>query len=161
MLSNRLSRRAALALALGLAGCGLRPVQNGGGDLYGTIGFDTPGTVAGFRLRTRLEERLGRSTAPDLTLRVRLSSRQRAAAVASDGDTVRSNLVGTATWSLQSAATGAIVDAGEVEAFTSFSSTASTVATQATRDDAEARLSVLLADMIIARLLARATQGDP
>lgn len=138
---------------MGLAGCGFVPVYGSGQAYRGRIRYETNASVAGFRLRERLEDRLGRSAAPEFVLKTTVRSRQRAAAISSDGDTSRFNLIGTATWSLVAAESGRMIDRGEVEAFTSYSATGSTIATQATRDDAQARLSVLLADQIVSRIL--------
>ena len=113
-------------------------------------------SVAGFLLRERLQDRLGRSAAPEYLLETAVQSRQRAAAITAEGDTSRFNIIGVATWSLTNTDTGQKVDEGQVEAFTSYSATGSTIATQATRDDAEARLSVILADLIVSRILLRA-----
>ena len=142
-----------LITLMGLAGCGFAPIYGGDDGLRGQIAYQTEESVAGFRLRERLEDRLGRSAAPRYTLKTTVQSRQRAAAITSDGDTSRFNLIGHATWSLQEVATGQVIDRGEVEGFTSYSATGSTIATLATRDDAEARLSVILADLIISRVL--------
>lgn len=142
-----------LITLMGLAGCGFAPIYGGDGGVRGQVSFETDESVAGFRLRERLEERLGRSASPRYTLETTVSSSQRAAAITSEGDTSRLNIVGKATWSLVSLETGQVVDSGEVEAFTSYSATGSTIATQATSDDAEARLSVILADLIVSRIL--------
>ncbi len=142
-----------LAGLTALAGCGFAPIYNDGPALRGQIAFSANDTVAGFRLRERLEARLGRTAAPQYELTARIRQSQRAAAITSDGDTARFNIIGSASWVLTDTATGARIEAGEVEAFTSYSATSSTVATQSTRDDAEARLAVILADMIVSRLL--------
>ena len=153
MSSNLIPRRTVLVGLFGLAGCGFAPVYGGGKGFKEKVTFETGESVAGYRLQERLEDRLGRSTAPEYVLRVRLRSRQRAAAITAEGDTSRLNIVGTASWSLRSVSDGKQIDEGEVEAFTSYSATGSTIATQATRDDAEARLSVIFADLIVSRLL--------
>ncbi|EBA11246.1 lipoprotein, putative [Roseobacter sp. CCS2] len=138
---------------MGLAGCGFAPIYGDGSALKGQVLFETDESVAGFRLRQRLEDRLGRSTAPRYALKTTVRASQRAAAIASDGDTSRFNVIGTATWSLVSLDSGQVIDGGEVDAFTSYSATGSTIATQATRDDANARLSIILADLIVSRVL--------
>ena len=143
---------------MGLAGCGFAPIYGGEDGLRGRVSYETDESVAGFRLRERLEERLGRSTAPQFTQKTTVQSSERAAAITSEGDTSRLNIIGTATWSLVSLESGQVVDKGEVEAFTSFSATGSTIATQATRDDAKARLSVILADLIVSRILILGTE---
>ena len=87
-----------------------------------------------------------------------MRSSQRAAAITSEGDTSRFNIVGAAKWSLIVLDDGNQIDGGEVEAFTSYSATGSTNATPATRDDAEARVAVILADLIVSRVLIRAAE---
>lgn len=109
----------------------------------------------GFRLRDRLEERLGRATAPTFALDVQLGQALTPATITVDGDTTRFNLVGTADWVLRSAA-GSSLTSGQVETFTSYSATGSTVATEAAATDAAARLSVALADLIVSRLILAA-----
>ncbi|MDP5086361.1 MAG: LPS assembly lipoprotein LptE [Yoonia sp.] len=153
MSSDRIPRRILLAGLLALSGCGFVPVYSDGAALRGQISFTANDTVAGFRLRERLETRLGQSTAPRYQLSARVSQSQRTAAITSDGANTRFNIIGRATWALTENATGSRIGAGEVEAFTSYSATSSTVATQSTKDDAEARLAVILADMIVSRIL--------
>jgi LPS-assembly lipoprotein len=143
---------------MGLAGCGFAPIYGGDTGLRGRIAFETDESVAGFRLREELEKRLGRSAAPEYVLKTTVRSSQRAAAITSEGDTSRFNIVGTATWSLIALDDGNQIDGGDVEAFTSYSATGSTNATQATRDDAEARAAVILADLIVSRVLIRAAE---
>lgn len=155
---DRIPRRLVLVSLMGLAGCGFVPVYGQDDGLRGRVGFETDETVAGFRLRERLEERLGRSGAPQYLLRTSVQSRQRSAAITSEGDTLRLNIIGTASWTLEATGSGESIAEGEVEAFTSYSASASTIATQATRDDAEARLSIILADLIVSRLLVLAPE---
>jgi LPS-assembly lipoprotein len=115
--------------------------------------LDTPETVAGFRTGEQLEKRLGVAHDPRYLLRVRPSGGRRAGAITSDGDTVRFNVIGSASWSLRDLRSDKVIEAGKVESFTSYSATGSTVATQAAETDANSRLSVTLADMIVSRLL--------
>lgn len=146
-------RRLVLVALLGLAGCGFAPIYGAGDGLKGTIAYEADDSVAGFRLRERLQDRLGRSEAPTYTLTTTLRSSQRAAAITAEGDTSRFNIIGAAAWSLTDIASGEVLDEGEVEAFTSYSATGSTIATQSTRDDAQARLAIILADQIVSRVL--------
>ncbi len=138
---------------LAATGCGFAPVHRDGGKLRGLLDFDTPETVAGFRTREQLEKRLGVAQNPRYVLRVRPSGGRRAGAIRADGDTVRFNVIGSATWSLRDLRSNKVVETGKVESFTSYSATGSTVATQTAETDANARLSVTLADMIVSRLL--------
>lgn len=153
-------RRLVLVALLGLASCGFAPIYGTGDGYRGTIAYEADDSVAGFRLRQRLEDRLGRSEAPNYTLTTTLRSSQRAAAITAEGDTSRFNIIGAAAWTLTDIASGEVLDEGEVEAFTSYSATGSTIATQSTRDDAEARLAVILADQIVSRVLLQAP-GQP
>lgn len=143
---------------MALAGCGLTPVYGTNGQaniLRDAVSFSAPDTVAGFRVRGRLEERLGRATAPKYALDVQLGQNLTPATITVDGDTTRVNLVGTADWVLRSAA-GSSLTSGQIETFTSYSATGSTVATEAAATDAAARLSVALADLIVSRLILAA-----
>ncbi len=153
MSSDRISRRAAALGLLALGGCGFAPVYGDGSALRGLVTFQTDETVAGYRLRERLEQRLGVTQNARYELRVALSQNSQPAAITAAGDTVRFNVVGRADWSLRAIATGQIAAEGKSESFTSYAATGTTVATQAARTDATARLSVALADMIVSRLL--------
>ncbi|MCK0096975.1 LPS assembly lipoprotein LptE [Yoonia sp. F2084L] len=153
MSSNPITRRATLISLLGLMGCGFAPIYGAGNGLRDRVRIEADDSVAGFKLQERLEARLGRSSAPQYVLKTTVRSSERAAAITADGDTSRLNIIGTATWSLVDIARDETIESGAVDAFTSYSATGSTIATQATRDDAEARLSVILADMIVSRVL--------
>ncbi len=139
---------------MGLSACGFTPIYSGESVFRQNTAFVSDDTVAGFRLREQLEERLGRTDTPKYLVSTQISLNQRSAAITSDGDTSRFNVIGTATWTLRDAATNARIETGTVETFTSYSATSSTIATQATQDDAVERLSIILADMIVSRLLA-------
>ena len=138
---------------LALAGCGFAPVYGDGGGPRGMFTYQTPDTVAGYRLRAQLEQRLGMPANPRYALSVTLSESSQPAAINATGDTTRYNVIGRANWALKDADSGEEVDAGSVETFTSYAATGSTVATQAASEDATARLSVALADMIAGRVL--------
>ena len=150
----RLPRRAALAGLLALAGCGFAPVYGTGDALRGTLAYEAPETVLGYRLIERLEDRLGSPRDARALLRVGLSVGQGAAAIDAEGDLVRFSVNGAADWAVVGPE-GVEAD-GRVTAFTGYSATGSTVATAAAQRDAEARLAVILADMIVAQVLMRA-----
>ena len=156
MLWHKPNRRSVLAGALALGGCGFVPVYGTNGTanaLNGAIRFQTPLTVAGSRLRSQLEDRLGATTAPQFTLTVTLDIQRDSVAITEDGDITRFTLPGIAIFALRSDA-GDTVAQGTVSSFTSYSATGTTVATQVAEEDAEARLAVILADRIVTRLLA-------
>lgn len=160
--SPQLPRRTAFAgllATLSVVACGFSPAYAPGAPatlLRNTVALDTPDTVDGFRLRDRLEARLGRAETARYTLNVTLSVTRTAAGVSRTQTTTRYNLPGTATWALRDIATGSVVADGTVDAFTAYSATGTTIATQAAATDARARLMVILADQIVARLIALA-----
>lgn len=140
---------------MALAGCGFSPVFGTGGTasvMRGAIDYDTPATTAGFAMRQRLEDQLGLTQTARFQLRTTLTQTTEAAAVTPSGDTTRFHLRGTSGWELATL-DGTVLGAGDVQSFTSYSSTGSTVATQAATDDARDRLSVALADLIVAQVL--------
>lgn len=138
---------------LALGGCGFVPVYGDDTALRGRIAYETGATVGGFRLRERLEQRLGVSDTPAYVLRATITDQRRSSAITTAGDNTRFNVVGNVAWVLTDAATGAVAAQGSHETFTSYSATGSTTATQAAETDATARLSAALADMITSRLL--------
>jgi LPS-assembly lipoprotein len=147
------SRRLFLLGLMALGGCGFAPVYGDDTVLRGQIAFETRGTVPGFRLRERLEQRLGVADAPVYVLRAQITDRRRSLAITTSGENQRFNVVGTVTWVLTHATRGETIADGRHETFTSYAATGSTTATQAAETDATARLSVALADMIVSRLL--------
>lgn len=158
MLSDRPARRTVLLGLLGLAGCGFAPIYGDGAATQGAFTFETDDSVIGFRLRARLEDRLGQSGSAKFVIKTSLDTSERAAAITEDGDTSRLNVIGAANWSLTDLTTNQQIETGKVEAFTSYSATGSTVATQTAKDDARARLALILADMIVTRVML-ATAG--
>ena len=148
---------------LALAGCGFTPAYGPGGSgerLRGRLAVEAPDTVDGFRLRTRLEDRLGRAEGPQAVLTVEPSVEAVEAGITPEGAITRYNLQGRAAWRLDSAA-GLTLAQGEVTAFTGYSATGTTVATRAAEEDARERLSVILADEILARLLLLPPEALP
>ena len=150
-----LSRRASLLGLLAFAGCGLTPIYGTGGQaqvLRNAVAFTSPNTVEGFRLRERLEERLGRASEPRFDLSVTMSKDAAPATITPEGDITRFNINGTAEWAL-SDKTGQTLGTGTVSTFTGYSATGSTVATQTAANDAADRVAIALADLIAARLI--------
>ena len=161
MSSDLISRRAAVLGLVALAGCDFAPVYGQNTALRGLVTYETEDSVAGFRLRERLEQRMGVAQSPRYGLAVTLSESTQPAAITADGDTVRFNVVGKAKWTLRTLDTNGKVAEGTSESFASYSATGSTVATQAASADARARLSVALADMIVSRLLILSSDLAP
>ena len=152
-------RKIALIGLIALVGCGFEPVYGTNGKataLRNAVSFSAPDTISGFRLRDRLEDRLGRAITSKFTLTIKIEQSLRPATITTDGDTTRFYLVGSAVWVLRDTL-GASLTSGSVETFTSYSATGSTVATEAAAKDADSRLSVALADLIISRLMLAAS----
>ncbi|MEL6607567.1 MAG: LPS assembly lipoprotein LptE [Pseudomonadota bacterium] len=149
------------ALAIGglavLAGCGFTPAygpSGGAGALRNSVQVAEPDTSAQFALVTRLEQRLGQPEAVAYTLDFSLNVDSDGVGITSTQTTSRFNLIGTAQYALTDATSGASVDTGVVRGVVGYSNTGTTIATDAARDDAYERLMVILADQIVARLIA-------
>ncbi len=151
-----MDRRAALLSLVAVSACGFAPVYapgNAASALRGATAFEAPDTVAGFRLRARLEDRLGRSSAPQYNLRVDLDIGEDSVAITPEGDITRVTLPGAARYALTNS-DGILRTSGQVNSFTSYSTTGTTVATGAAANDARDRLAIILADLIVTRLTA-------
>jgi LPS-assembly lipoprotein len=150
-------RRALIGSLLGLAGCGFTPAYAPGGTgtvLDGQVVITAPETPLGFFTLDRLERRLGRpGAAARFALTVTPTAERAAAAFTDDGLQSRANLIGVSRYRLTDAA-GTLIAQGTVDAFTGFATPTSTVATRVAEGDAEQRLAIMLADLIITRLLA-------
>lgn len=141
---------------LPLAGCGFAPVfgPNGSGrTLRGRIAYRAPNSPEGFRLRTRLEDRLGRVEQGDYLLTVDLNIDEEALVISSSQDINRFNVTGTATWVLTESGSDQPLESGTAETFTAYSASGTTVATQDAKDDARERLAIALADLIVTDLI--------
>jgi len=147
-----------LALALlALTACGFTPAYAPGGPgaaLNGQVAIGEPSDRTTYLLVRQLEERLGRSVDPAYDLGVTLVTTEEGLAVDADGNIDRYNLLGTAQYVLTERSTGRQVATGQVSSFTGYSATGTTVATLTAQRDAQARLMVILADLLTARLIA-------
>ena len=154
--SERISRRAALAGLLALAGCGFTPVHAPGavGDrLRGAVHLPDPTDTDSYTLNAHLITRLGVERAPryDLTygLRVALVGQ----GITAEQVSSRYALNGTLDFRLTDRASGETLTEGAVSAFTSYSATGSTIATTTAEADARLRLMHMLGDLLVTRLL--------
>lgn len=144
-----------------LAGCGFAPVYGPGGaaeGLSGQIRAEDPSDPAGFALVARLEDRLGRPGAALYDLRYDITTETAAIGVTPEGATLRYRLAGAVEYQLLDRASGAALTSGRVESFTAWSATGSVVAGLTAEEAAAERLMQILADMIVARLLASASE---
>ena len=149
-----------LLAALPLAACGFTPVygpSGAGNALRDRLRIEPPDTRQGFVLVARLEDRLGRASAPTHVLTWDLETSQRDLAITGTNAITRVNLTGDLRFRVTEVATDTQVQAGTVSTFTAYSTTGSPVATAAARRDAEDRLMVALADQLVSRLLAGAS----
>ena len=147
----------ALVPMLAATGCGFTPAFGPDGPaakLQDAIQVQSPTEKHGFDLVERLEQRLGRSRTPTLTLAYRIKTATNGVGITPDNAITRFNVTGAVDFVLSDVATGAELTKGTVESFTSYSASGTTVSTLAAERDAESRLMRLLADQIVARLVA-------
>jgi LPS-assembly lipoprotein len=151
------TRRTILLAPLVLAACGFAPAYapGGGADrLTGTIWVQDPTDRFAFDLVERLEERLGRPESIRYDLAYTITTEAVGVGITTDNKITRYNLKGVVDYALTDRATGAQVTGGRVQSFTAYSATGSTVAGLAAEEDAGLRLMRILADQIVARLIA-------
>ncbi|KAJ03669.1 hypothetical protein JQT66_01885 [Sulfitobacter mediterraneus] len=150
-------RRFMLLAPLALAACGFQPVYGPGGNgqlLQNRIEVDPPNARYGYFLTREIEQKLGRGAPPAYGLAVNVSTNEERLAINRAGETTRFDLIGSVDYALRDLETGQIITSGRVENFTGYSATGTTVATLASKQDAEKRLMVILADQVITRLYA-------
>ena len=150
-------RRVFLCGVLALAGCGFTPAYAPGGagaKLRGQVRADDPDDSLGFAFVAALEDRLGRPQGARYALTYSLSTSERGAASVAGVGATRIALLGRVDYALTDSATGDTVTSASLRNVTNYSTTASQLATQRAREDAEARLMRILANQVVARLLA-------
>lgn len=154
-------RRTFILTALAaLSACGFTPVygpDGAGTALQGAVLVDAPTTRDAYLLTQELEARLGRANPGRFGLSYAITVRQEAIAISKSNVTTRYDLLGEITFALRDLETQKVITSGIVSNFTGYSASGSTVATQAAERDARARLMNILAEQIIARLMAAAT----
>ena len=144
---------------LALTACGFTPIYGTDGSanvLLNSVLVQEPKTRDLYLLTRQLEKRLGRAADPRFDLVVSVSTSLKALGINSIGNINRYNLLGTAQYTLRDTQTGQIVGSGKVNSFTSSSAAGSTISSQATREDAQERLMIILADKLIDHLIATA-----
>lgn len=153
------ARRALLLGTLAVAGCGFTPAygpEGAGGAFHASTAITAPDSIDGYRLLTRLQDRLGRTEAARFHLTVTLDISETAAAVSSDGVTRRHTLTGIAGWRVTEVGTDRQIAVDTARAFAGYGTGGNTVAIRAAETEARERLVRQLADMIVTRLLALA-----
>lgn len=151
------SRILLLPVLLLCAACGFEPAYVPGGvgtELQNAVQVAEPRNRQSFLVVQRLEERLGRPAPARFNLSINVRARAVGLGISAEGNTNRFNLIGTAGYVLSDRATGTSLSSGAVNNFTGYSVTDSTVSALAARRDAEERLMIMLADQVVARLLA-------
>lgn len=151
------NRRTFLLLPLALAACGFTPAYAPGGAataLLGTVRVQDPTSKNAFDLVERLEERLGQPENHRYDLAYSITTRPIGVGLTTDNEITRFNLTGVINYTLSDHATGTRLAGGRVESFTAYSATGSTVAGLAAEEDATYRLMRILADQIVAQLIA-------
>ena len=151
------NRRTLLLLPVALGACGFTPAYAPGGaatKLLGTIRVADPTDKNGFDLVERLEERLGRPNDRRYDLAYTIKTEALGVGISGENAITRFNLTGVIDYTLSDHATGTRLSGGTVQSFTAYSATGSTVAGLAAEEDAAFRLMRILADQIVARLIA-------
>jgi LPS-assembly lipoprotein len=160
-----LTRFLALALALLLSGCGLRPLYGGGGSgpvaqaLQAVAVAPIEGR-AGWLVRTALEDRLGRPAArPRYRLEVELDDDITGFGVRSDDAVTRERRTLRARYRLVETGRGTVVLDATAGSDAGIDVVGSEYATVAAEQTALERLSKELADQIVARLALFVSRG--
>jgi LPS-assembly lipoprotein len=142
-----------------LAACGFSPAYAPGAPaaaLRNAIRPDPPADAVQFAFAGRIEERFGAAPTPRFSLGYAIDITVTELAVTPNLAILRYNLSGRAAYDVREIAGGNVLTQGQVESFTSFSAIGTTVATRASLQDAERRLGVILADAVVAELIALA-----
>ncbi|MBM2575048.1 hypothetical protein JQC91_01910 [Jannaschia sp. Os4] len=151
-------RRGLLLGALALAGCGFEPAYGPGGAdvLRGAVRADDPDNEAGFEFIGRIEARLDRPAAPRYALAYDISTRRVAIGIDGSNRITRYNVEGTVAWTLTAIGSETPLLQGTERSFTGYSVSGERLATPEPARDATRRLMIILADRVVARLLAGA-----
>ncbi|MFT6222579.1 MAG: LPS-assembly lipoprotein [Paracoccaceae bacterium] len=147
-----------------LGGCGFAPAYGPGGSgdrLRGQILVAAPEDREDFTFTKRIEDRLGRNQAALFGLEYKITTRSDGLAITATQETQRYNLVGSVQYSVVDRATAAELTTNTVQTFTSYSATGTTVATRAAERDAYARLTLILADLVITQMIASGVDWLP
>lgn len=122
----------------------------------GRVRTDDPKTRDDFYFTRRMSERLSPVTTARYQLSYTIATDALGEAITPTNATTRYSLTGNCDYTLKDAGTGAVLLAGRVAGFTSWSASGTVVASDAAEEDAHRRLMVILADNLVTRLIAQA-----
>ncbi|WP_395543047.1 LPS assembly lipoprotein LptE [Neotabrizicola sp. sgz301269] len=157
------NRRLFLLSPLALAACGFTPAYAPGGAatlLTNTVRAADPTDRNGFDFVERIEERIGRPQDHRYDLAYRIQTEAIGVGLTADNKITRYNLKGVIDYTLTRAGSGEKIASGRVQSFTAYAATGSTVAGLAAEEDAATRLMRILADQIVARLIAEVSAAQ-
>lgn len=160
-LFNRRKVLTALILSIALGGCGFSPIygtDTAASSLNGTIEVTAGKGRQFFEMRERIVERFGFASDPQYKLIFTYKVNSTGLAVSSSAEITRYNLDGVSDFTLTDIATGKAVLSGTVKSSTAYSATSATYPTRAAEQDARSRIAVTLADQIVTRVSATASQ---
>ena len=146
---------------LALTACGFTPVYGTNGNaniLLNSVLVQEPKNREGYSLTKQIEKRLGRATDPRFNLEVMVTTSEAALNVDTTGNINRYNVLGLVEYTLRDTQTGQIAASGRVDSFTGYSASGTTVSAQAAKEDAQERLMIILADLLISNLIATSEQ---
>ena len=153
------SRRAALlapaAPLIALAACGFAPAYGPGSAasaFRGAIEAEEPRNDASFAFVARVEDRMGRAADPRYRLGYTIRTSQRGLAIDESDNITRYDVEGRLRWTLTDGDESVMT--GDERAFVGYDAGDSALSTVEARRDATQRLMVILADRVVARLLA-------
>ncbi|WP_191287362.1 LPS assembly lipoprotein LptE [Aliiroseovarius zhejiangensis] len=155
--SDRRSMLLSFAAVAAMSACGFTPVYAPGGSaegLRGAVTVAAPSDANSYELVKRLEERLGRNLSAAYALSYTITTRSEDVGVTPRQEITRTQILGAVEFSVTSVASGDVVESGSLSNFTSYSTEGSTVSTASVERDANRRLMVMLADMMVTRFTA-------
>jgi LPS-assembly lipoprotein len=154
----------ALTALAALSGCGFAPALGEGGKaqvLVGKVQATAPANQRDYDFAARIEERLGRPDTALYSLTYQIGAASYGAGITASGAITHYRVTGSADWALTRDGDGAQLASGREESFTGYSVTGSTVAGLTAEADAERRLMRILADQVVAAMLAQSTGFQP
>jgi LPS-assembly lipoprotein len=160
-LFNRRKVLTALCLTSVLGSCGFSPIYSDGSaasDLQGRIEVTAGKGRESFEMREHMIERFGFAKNAKYNLSYTYFSESEGLAVSTSAEITRYNLDGISSFKVTDTTSGAVVFSGVVKSKTAYSATSETYPTRVAEQDAQSRLALALAEQIITRVSATATQ---